>query len=110
MKTVELYARVWRAGVVEGMSRRAAAREFGLARKTVHKMLEYPLFDECHYAGDSECRDGFNPGSRPSRSCRSVVRAEMLGSRVAKIACLYRRAIPRHSQSQSVLRRERRRL
>jgi transposase len=43
MKTVELYARVRRAVLVEGMSRRAAAREFGLARKTVCKMLEYSL-------------------------------------------------------------------
>lgn len=41
MKTVELYARVRRAVLVEGMSRRAVAREFGLARKTVAKMLEY---------------------------------------------------------------------
>jgi transposase len=41
MKTVELYARVRRAVLVEGMSGRAAAREFGLARKTVGKMLEY---------------------------------------------------------------------
>jgi len=41
MKTVELYARVRRSVLAEGMSRRAAAREFGLARKTVHKMLEY---------------------------------------------------------------------
>jgi transposase len=39
MKTVELYARVRRAVLVEGVSRRAAAREFGLARKTVSKML-----------------------------------------------------------------------
>jgi transposase len=38
---VELYAKVRRAVLVEGMSRRAAAREFGLARKTVSKMLEY---------------------------------------------------------------------
>jgi transposase len=43
MKTVELYARVRRAVLVEGMSRRAAAREFGLARKTVRKMLEYSV-------------------------------------------------------------------
>ena len=40
---MELYARVRRAVLVEGMSRRAAAREFGLARKTVGKMLEYSL-------------------------------------------------------------------
>ena len=43
MKTVELYARVRRAVLVEGMSRRSAAREFGLARKTVGKMLEFSL-------------------------------------------------------------------
>jgi transposase len=43
MKTVELYAGVRRAALVDGMSRRAAAREFGLARKTVRKMLEYSL-------------------------------------------------------------------
>ena len=41
MKTVELYARVRWAVLVEEMSRRAEAREFGLARKTVGKMLEY---------------------------------------------------------------------
>jgi transposase len=43
MYTVELYARVRRAVLVEGRSRRAVAREFGLARKTVEKMLEYSL-------------------------------------------------------------------
>jgi transposase len=43
MKTVELYARVRRAVLVEGRSRRAVAREFGLARKTVSKMLEYSV-------------------------------------------------------------------
>jgi len=43
MKTVEIYARVRRAVLVDGMSRRAAAREFGLARKTVGKMLEYSV-------------------------------------------------------------------
>jgi transposase len=43
MKTVELYARIRRAVLVDGMSRRAAAREFCLARKTVTKMLEYSL-------------------------------------------------------------------
>jgi transposase len=43
MYAVELYARVRRAVLVEGKSRRAVAREFGLARKTVGKMLEYAL-------------------------------------------------------------------
>jgi len=43
MYTVEIYARVRRAVLVDGKSRRAVAREFGLARKTVSKMLEYSL-------------------------------------------------------------------
>ncbi len=43
MYTVELYARVRRAVLVEGRSRRWVAREFGLARKTVGKMLAYSL-------------------------------------------------------------------
>jgi len=40
---VELYARVRRAVLVEGKSQRWVAREFGLARKTVRKMLEYSV-------------------------------------------------------------------
>jgi len=43
MYDVDVYARVRRAVLVEGQSRRAVAREFGLARKTVSKMLEYSL-------------------------------------------------------------------
>jgi len=35
---VKLYARVRRAVLVEGLSQRAVAREFGLARKTVRKL------------------------------------------------------------------------
>ena len=40
---MELYARVRRAVLVEGMSEREAAREFGLARETVRKMLRYAV-------------------------------------------------------------------
>lgn len=43
MHTVELYAVVRRAVFVEGISRREAARRFGLARKTVRKMLEFAV-------------------------------------------------------------------
>ena len=43
MYTVELYARVRRAVYVEGKSERAVAREFGLARETVRKMLQYAV-------------------------------------------------------------------
>ena len=40
---MELYARVRRAVQVEGMSEREAARQFGLARETVRKMLRYAI-------------------------------------------------------------------
>jgi len=40
---VELYARVRRAVIVEKMSEREAARQFGLARETVRKMLRYSV-------------------------------------------------------------------
>ena len=38
---MELYAEVRRSVYVEGLSERAAARRFGLARETVRKMLRY---------------------------------------------------------------------
>lgn len=38
---MELYAAVRRAVYVEGISEREASRRFGIARKTVHKMLGY---------------------------------------------------------------------
>ena len=40
---MELYAEVRRSVYVEGLSERAAARRFGLARETVCKMLRYRL-------------------------------------------------------------------
>jgi len=40
---VEVYARVRRAVQVEGMSVRQAAREFGLSRETIRKMLQYSV-------------------------------------------------------------------
>ena len=40
---MELYARVRRACHVDGMSRREAARVFGIDRKTVDKMLEHSV-------------------------------------------------------------------
>jgi len=43
MYDVDVYARVRRAVLVDGKSRRAVAREFGLARKTIGKMLAYSL-------------------------------------------------------------------
>jgi transposase len=40
---VEVYARVRRAVQVDGMSIREAARQFGLSRKTIRKMLQFSL-------------------------------------------------------------------
>jgi transposase len=40
---VELYARVRRAVQVEGTSEREAARQFGISRETVRKMLRYSI-------------------------------------------------------------------
>jgi len=40
---VELYARVRRAVIVDKMSEREVARQFGLARETVRKMLRYSV-------------------------------------------------------------------
>lgn len=40
---VDLYAKVRRAVMVEGLSERAAARKFGISRKTVTKMLEHAV-------------------------------------------------------------------
>ena len=40
---MELYARVRRAVVVDKMSEREAAKQFGLARETVWKMLRYSV-------------------------------------------------------------------
>ena len=40
---MEIYGRVRRAVLVEGRSQRAVAREFGLSRETVRKMLQYAV-------------------------------------------------------------------
>lgn len=40
---MELYVKVRRAVLADGMSRRAAARYFGIDRKTVDKMLAFPV-------------------------------------------------------------------
>ncbi len=43
MFKVELYGRVRRAVLVEGGSERGVAREFGISRETVRKMLRYAV-------------------------------------------------------------------
>ena len=41
MKDVELYAKVRHAVRIEGLSKRAVARRFGVDPRTVDKMLEF---------------------------------------------------------------------
>ena len=41
MFTVELYARIRRAMMVDGLSRREAATRFGVHRNTITKMLQF---------------------------------------------------------------------
>ena len=48
MYRVEFYAAVRRSVYVEGLSERAAARRFGLARETVRKMLLDRLTHHVH--------------------------------------------------------------
>jgi transposase len=43
MFTVELYAKVRRAVMVEGLSHREAAKRFGVHRNTITKMLSYSV-------------------------------------------------------------------
>ena len=43
MFTVELYARIRRAVMVDGLSRREAATRFGVHRNTITKMLQYSV-------------------------------------------------------------------
>ena len=43
MFSVELYAAVRRAVMVDGLSHREAARRFGVHRNTITKMLEYSV-------------------------------------------------------------------
>jgi len=43
MYTVELYAKVRRSVLIEGMSQREAAGHYGLSRNTVAKMLKHSL-------------------------------------------------------------------
>jgi ribosomal protein S14 len=47
MFQVEIYGRVRCAVLVEDRSQRAVAREFGLSRETVRKMLQYAVPPGC---------------------------------------------------------------
>ena len=56
MKRVELYQKVRRAVLIDGMSRRGAATYFGINRKTINKMLVFPEPPEHGRCGGSYSR------------------------------------------------------
>ena len=43
MFAVELYAKIRRSVMVDGMSRREAAKQFGVHRNTITKMLQFSI-------------------------------------------------------------------
>ena len=43
MFTVELYAKIRRAVMIDGLSRREAAQRFGIHRNTIAKMLQFSI-------------------------------------------------------------------
>ena len=51
MYSVDLYAGVWRASHINRMSKREAARVFGIDRKTVGKMLAHSVPPGSHSVG-----------------------------------------------------------
>jgi len=67
MKCVGLYGQVRRAVYVEGLSRREAARRFGIDPGTVAKMLAFsvpPGYQRHRPPGDPECFNGRYPHER----------------------------------------------
>jgi transposase len=61
---VELYGRVRHAVLVDGMSRREAARIFGINRRTVEKMLRFSIPPD--YRRDKAIRRPRNSDTRRS--------------------------------------------
>ena len=60
MFKTELYGRVRRAVLVDGLSQRSVAREFGLSRKTIRKMLAYAVPPGYQEGQDSSCEAASN--------------------------------------------------
>ena len=64
MKVVELYGRVRYAVQIEGLSRREAARQFGIDPRTVAKMLAFSVPPDTGGAGRRRVRSRIRlPGS-----------------------------------------------
>ena len=74
MFTVELYAGIRRAVMVEGLSRREAAKRFGVHRNTITKMLQYPVppVEENTGRVRSECRGIPAPAETPAQSVKAA--------------------------------------
>ena len=71
---MEFYAAVRRSVYVEGLSERAAARRFGLARETVRKMLRYRLPPGYRRAKPISFRvRNWTPSSGVSKECDQIL-------------------------------------
>src|SRR5260221_13350973 len=69
MKVVELYGRVRYAVQIEGLSRRAAARQFGIDPRTVAKMLAFSVPPGYRGAGRQHVRSSTHLSGSSTRSC-----------------------------------------
>lgn len=84
MYRVEIYGRVRRAVLVEGRSQRAVAREFGISRDMVRKMLRYAApagvsaaaSGEAAQAGAVAGRDRRHPGRRQEATGQAAAPAK----------------------------------
>ena len=102
MYRVELYADVRRSVYVEGLSARAAARRFGLARETVRKMLRDRLPPGIGGTSRSGVRSWTpSPGSsiRSSATISTVRRSN--GTRPRASASAYARSTPSRAATRS---------
>ena len=72
MFTVELYARIRRAVMADGLSRRDAAKQFGVHRNTISKMLEFSVPRAVTRASLRYARLTARESTTPNRGCYAL--------------------------------------
>lgn len=76
---VDLYAKVRRAVMVDAMSERAAARNFGISRKTVSKMVNHTV-PPGYQRKDRPVAAYYPPGDQPLSTSQAIVPHSIQGS------------------------------